>query len=107
MKAILIQTTCIDENEANNIAKILIEKKLAACIHIYPIKSHYFWDDKVCNDNEFILNIKTRKSNFKSISKEILKNHSYEVPEIISFEINNISKKYKKFIMKNSKFNKK
>lgn len=103
MKAIIIQTTCANEKEAKKLSRVLVEKKLAACVQIFPINSYYIWNSKFCSDNELILNIKTRKSNFKSISQFICENHSYEVPEIVCLKINKISKDYKKFIKKNSK----
>lgn len=103
MKVIVIQTTCLNEKEAKKLSRVLVEKKLAACVQILPINSYYIWENRLCNDNEVLLNIKTRKSNFKTISKFILENHSYDVPEIVVFEINMISKDYKNFIKKNSK----
>ena len=38
MKAIIVQTTCAFKEEAKDIAKALVEDKLAACVQIIPIK---------------------------------------------------------------------
>lgn len=103
MKPTIIQTTCSDKKEAKKLAKHLIEKKLAACVQMIKIKSSYLWEDKFCYDDEILLNIKTKKENFKKIKKEIKKHHSYDVPEIIQIDISNMSKKYLKF-MKSSLF---
>ncbi len=103
MKIILIQTTCANKKEAKNIAKILIEEKLAACVQMTKIDSFYTWKDEFCNDKEILLNIKTKKENFKKIQSKIKELHSYDVPEIICLEIKNVSKDYKKFIGENTK----
>ncbi|MBF7071469.1 divalent-cation tolerance protein CutA [Aliarcobacter butzleri] len=101
MKTIIIQTTCGSEEEAENIAKILIEEKFAACIQLSQIKSFYNWDNQFCSDKETLLNIKTRKKHFKKIKSKIKELHSYDVPEIIQLDISKSSKKYLKFIKDN------
>ncbi|WP_323659596.1 divalent-cation tolerance protein CutA [Aliarcobacter butzleri] len=98
MKTIIIQTTCSSEEEAENIAKILIEEKFAACVQLSQIKSFYNWDNEFCSDKETLLNIKTRKKHFKKIKSKIKELHSYDVPEIIQLDISKSSKKYLKFI---------
>ncbi len=103
MKPSIVQTTCKDMNEAKKIAKILLKKKLAACIQISDVVSLYTWNNKLCDDNEKLLSIKTKKKNFKKIQREIKENHSYDLPEIISIDIENVSKEYKKFIGDNTK----
>ncbi len=100
MKAIIVQTTCSSKKEAKKIAKFLCEKKLAACIQISKIKSFYIWKDEFCQDKEFLLNIKAKKTNFKKIEKEIKRLHSYDVPEIISVKIYKTSKEYLEFLNK-------
>jgi len=102
MKYCIIQTTCSNKKEAKKIAKILIKKRLAACVQISKIKSIYKWNDKICYDKERLLNIKTKKENFKKIKREIKENHSYDLPEIISIKIDNLSDDYQKFIGDNT-----
>ena len=102
MKAIIVQTTCSSKEEAKNIAKILIEEKLAACVQLSEIESLYNWKEKFCSDNETLLNIKTRKKHFKKIKSKIKELHSYDVPEIIQLDISKSSKKYLKFIKDNT-----
>ncbi|KLE10282.1 divalent-cation tolerance protein CutA [Aliarcobacter butzleri] len=102
MKTIIIQTTCSSEEEAQNIAKILIEQKFAACVQLSQIKSFYNWDNQFCSDKETLLNIKTRKKHFKKIKSKIKELHSYDVPEIIQLDISKSSKKYLKFIKDNT-----
>ena len=102
MKTVLIQTTCASRTEAKNIAKILIDEKLAACIQLSEVESFYTWNDEFCSDNEILVSIKTRKEYFEKIKSKIKEHHSYDVPEIIEIDITNSSKKYLKFIEENT-----
>jgi periplasmic divalent cation tolerance protein len=102
MNPIIVQTTCSSKQEAKIIAKALIEKKLAACVQMYEIESFYNWDDKLCNDFETLLNIKTIKDNFEKIKSKILELHSYDLPEIIQLDITNTSEEYLNFIKGNT-----
>ena len=103
MKLIVIQTTCCTKEEAKKIAQVLIENKLAACVHMSQIESMYRWENEFCNDSEVLLSIKTKKENFKKIKSKIKELHSYDVPEIISICIDDASKEYKKFVGDNVK----
>lgn len=98
MNAVIIQTTCASQVEAKNIAKVLVQEKLAACVQLHEVESVYSWEGELCCDFETILNIKTRKENFEKIKSKIKELHSYDVPEIIQIDITNSSKKYTKFI---------
>ena len=102
MKIVLIQTTCASRAEAKNIAKILIDSKLAACVQLSEVESFYTWNDEFCSDNETLVSIKTRKENFEKVKSKIKEYHSYDVPEIIEIDITNSSKKYLKFIGENT-----
>ncbi|RBQ30755.1 divalent-cation tolerance protein CutA [Aliarcobacter vitoriensis] len=102
MNCVVIQTTCSSKDEAKNIAKALVESKLVACVQLFEIESIYNWEDKLCCQNETLLNIKTKKVNFSKIKSKILELHSYDVPEIIEIDISNISEDYLKFIKENT-----
>ena len=102
MKMVIVQTTCSSRTEAKNIAKTLIDKKLAACIQLSEVESVYVWKEEFCSDIETLLSIKTRKENFEKLKSEIKELHSYDVPEIIEIDITNASKKYLKFIGENT-----
>ncbi|MDJ0511083.1 MAG: divalent-cation tolerance protein CutA [Crocosphaera sp.] len=85
---IAILTTTSRQEDAKAIAKTLLERKLAGCIQIIgPITSHYYWQDELCQDEEWICLIKTHQKNYKTIETTIQEIHSYEIPEIISLPI--------------------
>lgn len=102
MKAVIIQTTTSNEEEAKKIAKILIQDKLAACVQLKDIESLYNWDGKLCCERETLLSIKTKKELFSKVKSKILELHSYDTPEIIELDISNISENYLKFIKENT-----
>jgi periplasmic divalent cation tolerance protein len=91
----IIFVTCQDDQIAENIANILLKKRLAACINITSkIKSLYWWKGKVEKSDEVLMIIKTKSKFFKKVEKEIKKVRPYEVPEIISLKIDSGTKKY-------------
>ena len=102
MKAVIVQTTTSNEEEAKKIAKILIQDKLAACVQLKDIESLYNWDGKLCCERETLLSIKTKKELFSKVKSKILELHSYDIPEIIELDISNISEDYLKFIKENT-----
>ena len=102
MDPIIIYTTIDTKNNANKLAKKLIENNLAACINIIPIEeSIYNWDGKVQSESEFQLIIKTDLSYKSSIEKFIKLNHPYELPEIIFIKVSGGSKEYLDWIGNN------
>jgi periplasmic divalent cation tolerance protein len=95
---VIILTTTDSEGKSGKLARMLLEKKLAACVHIQKIKSHYWWNEKMECADEYLLMIKTRTNLFVEISELIRKNHSYETPEIIQIPITDGSQKYFEWI---------
>jgi len=91
-------TTCVNKKEAQKIAKILIEKKLAACAVMFPVKSVYQWKGKLEQSKEYVLLVKALNENFKKIEIEIKKHHSYKLPCILGFDVSKYSKDYFKWV---------
>jgi periplasmic divalent cation tolerance protein len=98
MNFITIETTCPSLASAKKLAKILLNEKLVACIQFQSISSIYYWQGKVENSKEILVNIKTKSDFFKKISKIIKKNHSYETPQIIAKKIDFLSEDYAKWL---------
>jgi periplasmic divalent cation tolerance protein len=84
----VIVTTCPDAASAENIARTLLERKLAACINILPgVKSFYTWKGVCESDEEHLLLIKTLFSAYPAVEQAIPELHPYELPEIIAVPI--------------------
>ena len=85
---VVVLTTCASEEEALQIANLLVEGHLAACVNILsPVRSIYRWEGKICDEREWLLIIKTQKERFESIEKRVKSLHSYSIPEIIGLPI--------------------
>ncbi len=80
---VVVHTTVDSEEKAAVLAGLLVERKLAACVQSWPIRSTYWWKGKVESEGEFVLAAKTRKTLIDEIVDCIKRNHGYEVPEII------------------------
>ena len=81
-KYIVVLITAPNDEKGQDIANHLVENHLAACVNIVPaIKSIYRWQEKICQEEEVLLMVKTREALFASIRREIRKIHPYEVPE--------------------------
>ena len=103
-KPIVVFCTTPDFDCAQNIAQSLVEKNIAACCNIVPgLTSVYSWDNKVQQDNEVLLIIKSVQENFETLKNEIGLLHPYEVPEIISLDIKESSKEYLDWIVISTK----
>ena len=88
MGAIVVVTTVGTEEQANLIAREVVARRLAACVNILPgVRSIYRWKGKICKDGELLLFIKTLEGEFDGVAATIRELHSYESPEILSFNI--------------------
>ena len=95
----LVWTTAGSAEEARKIAHALVDAKLAACVNIVPqIQSVYRWKEKVEEAEEWLLLIKTTDEAFGRVRDAIKQIHSYEMPEVIAFEIQEGSPEYLRWI---------
>lgn len=101
MDYIEIKTAFDNEQEAIDMANLLLDKKLVACFQIAKINSHYVWNGTRFHELEFLVFMKTKAGLFKEIEGVIKANHSYEVAELIATPICNISKEYANWIDEN------
>ena len=88
MSALVVVTTVGTEEEANRLARELVARRHSCCVNILPVyRSVYRWQGKICTDSEFMLIIKALESEYGAIEASIKELHSYELPEILAFDI--------------------
>ncbi len=92
--------TAIEKREdAEKIAKALVEKRLAACVQILgPIVSTYWWKDNIETAEEWLCVIKSKKDVYEELEKSIKEIHPYETPEIFALPVVAGSKDYLKWL---------
>ena len=99
MKYVTIFITTPNKKVSEIIIEQLLDDKLVSCVNVIPaVKSVYWWKGKICKSKEQLLIFKSIKSKFKKIVKILKKNHPYEVPEIVSFDISDGNAEYLKWI---------
>ncbi len=88
MDHIVVLITAASQDEADRLSRGMVEEKLAFCVNCVPgVKSTYFWEGKLCVDEECLLMVKTRASRFDALKNWVLENHSYDTPEVIALPI--------------------
>jgi periplasmic divalent cation tolerance protein len=91
----IILTTASSEEEAEKIARTLVDRRLAACVNIVPqITSIYRWQGAIEEAREWLLIVKTTAVAFVQVRETIAELHSYEVPECVCLTIEDGSPSY-------------
>lgn len=103
MEFSLLYITTSNKEEAEKIGRMLVEKKLCGCVNIIDgMKSIYFWEDKLETSSEAILLVKTRKELVKRVMAVVKAIHSYSVPCMLSFKIDEVNSEYAKWLSENT-----
>ncbi len=91
--------TASSQEEAEKIASHLVGTRLVACANIFPgVQSLFWWEGKLCREQEVFMMAKTRTALFAQVCDEVKKVHSYKVPEIILLPIVDGSADYLQWI---------
>lgn len=79
-----VSTTVATRDDARRIADTLLKERLAACVQLLEIESHYVWQGERKAEPEVMLLIKTRTALFEQVIARIRALHPYETPEIVA-----------------------
>ena len=97
---IVVLMTAANAEEAERIASMLVDARLAACVQILPpIKSVYRWKGEIARENEVLLSAKTTREKFAELDRSVRAIHSYETPEIVALPIIAASEPYLKWLL--------
>ena len=96
---LLVISTELNKKSAKKIAKLLIKKKLAACVSLKDIYSIYEWEGKIEEVNEVEITIKSKPELKNALMVFLQKMSSYNVPQII-YKKFNTEKKYSNWVNK-------
>ena len=85
---IVVFSTAASADEAEKIARALVNERLAACVNVIPsVRSFYRWQGKIEDSAEFLLVIKSSRELFDALRVSLEKLHSYEVPEVVAMPV--------------------
>ena len=83
----LVVLVTAPREEAEKIARRVLERRVAACVNLAPVKSMYWWEGKIEEGEESLLVIKTTTDRLNDLVKEVRAAHPYQVPEIIALPV--------------------
>lgn len=100
---LVVFCTCPDENVARELARGLVEQRLAACVNILPeIRSIYRWQGAVSEDGESLMVIKTSRSAWGRLENWLNRNHPYDLPELIAMPVDQGLPAYLEWVVQES-----
>ncbi len=93
--ALVVLVTTPSTDRAAEIARAVVEERLAACGNVVPgLRSIYRWEGRVQDDAEALLVLKTTRARFEALRDRVLALHPYEVPEVIALPVEAGSARY-------------
>ena len=85
---VVVLSTCAAEEEAQKLARLLVELRVAACVSLVPrVRSYYRWKGAIESAEEFLLVIKSSRERLPELLSVLEKEHSYEVPEVLALPV--------------------
>ncbi|GAB4479281.1 MAG: divalent-cation tolerance protein CutA [Anaerolineae bacterium] len=88
-------TTTSTKEQAQQIARALLQRHLAGCVQIVgPITSLYWWEDEIEEAEEYLCIIKTQVTLYEGLESFLKAIHPYQTPEIIGVTVNKGSQDY-------------
>ena len=85
---IVLLSTCATREEAEKLARLLLDARLAACVNVIPgVRSYYRWKGAIESADECLLVVKSSRDLIGSIGAVLEKEHSYEVPELLALPV--------------------
>ena len=102
LSARIVLTTAASAEEAECLARTLVEESLAACATIIPsVRSIYRWEGKIEDASEIMLLIKTNTEQLAALETRLHALHSYDTPEFLVLPIATGSRQYLNWMMAN------
>jgi len=84
---IQVSTTVEELEDAERIARVVLEKRLAGCVQFSTVRSLYHWQGQIAESHEYLCVMKTREELYPELGRLLREIHPYEVPEIIATPI--------------------
>src|SRR5689334_10993530 len=99
-RAVLVYTTWPSIVEAEREGRILVERRLAACVNILPgMISHYWWKGVLERAEESVAIFKTRASLAEPLREAVKQVHPYETPSVMVIPTESVDADYYRWIL--------
>jgi periplasmic divalent cation tolerance protein len=103
VNAVIVLTTVGVDFDARELARALVDQRLAACVNIVTsVTSIYRWQGSVHEDGEQLLIIKTVDDNLNALREALFARHPYDVPEFVVLPIASMSDDYGAWILEST-----
>ena len=84
----VVLVTVPDVDAGCVLARRLVQERLAACGNVIPgLTSVYRWEDKVQEDSEALVLLKTTKDTLPLLKRRVMELHPYDVPEFLALAV--------------------
>lgn len=94
-----VVTTCGCQETAQELARNLVNERLAACVQITgPIKSVFRWNNQLSHEQEWLCTIKSTRPLWRDLLRFITEHHPYDVPEILARDVAMSSPSYQDWV---------
>lgn len=91
----IVLTTASNADEAAQLARTLVEERLAACATLIPaVESIYHWEGQVETSAEALLLLKTTLEQLPALESRLRELHSYQIPEFLVVNVESGSRSY-------------
>lgn len=78
-----LATTVGSEEQARRLANALLDARLAACVQLDRIESHYRWDGALQAEAEIRLTVKSAPERLAALQAFIADQHPYDLPQLL------------------------
>jgi periplasmic divalent cation tolerance protein len=82
---LIVTTTVASRDDAVRLARALADARLAACVQLDDITSHYRWEGRGCEDAEVRLTIKSIPEAREALDAFLAARHPYELPQVVAW----------------------
>ena len=98
-QCVQVQTTASSEDEADRLATVLLDARLAACVQVIgPVRSRYWWEGTLETATEWLCMAKTTADLVDQVTAAIVAAHSYDTPEVLVVPVADGNDRYLRWV---------
>jgi len=83
----IVATAVASAADADRLAALMVAQRLAACVQVGQVVSHYRWRDALHREAEWRLECKTAVGRADALLAALAQHHPYELPECLAWTV--------------------